>query len=104
MVPINQNQANPLTRLVRAGALATTHHQDQAADQLAAAIDGFETVNMSHYAAAARLRRGRLIGGRRGRELVQQATTWMADQGVVCFDRMADVLAPGRWPSAAVDQ
>ncbi len=92
--------ASPLIRLVRAGVLVTEGRQEEATDQLAAAIDDFETANMSQYAAAARLRQGCLIGGKQGRELIRQAKAWMADQEVVRPDRLANVLAPGFDPAS----
>ena len=53
--------------------------------------------HMHHYAAAADFRRGTLVGGAEGQEIVQTASRWMASQNMINAVRMADLLAPGPW-------
>jgi hypothetical protein len=55
---------------------------------------------MALHAATARRRRGELVGGDAGRDLVGAADAWMAGQSIKAPQRMAAVLAPGRWPSS----
>jgi hypothetical protein len=50
---------------------------------------------MRLYAAAARRRLGRLIGGDAGKALLVEADTWMASQGIKNPARMTAMLAPG---------
>jgi hypothetical protein len=57
-------------------------------------------VQMSHYGAACRYRRGTLIGGAEGRGLIADALAWASAQGVVDAPRIFDMLAPGRWDSS----
>jgi hypothetical protein len=52
---------------------------------------------MNHYAAAARYRRGQLIGGDAGRELVETAADWMRNHQMVNPARLVELLAPGPW-------
>ncbi len=52
---------------------------------------------MHHYAAAADYRRGMLIGGAQGQELIDSASAWMRAHNISNPDRMVDVLAPGAW-------
>jgi hypothetical protein len=51
------------------------------------------------YAAAARRRQGELLGGHKGRQLVAEANSWMAGQGVVRPERMTAMLVPGFGPA-----
>ena len=57
----------------------------------------FQSVDMSHYVAACRYRRGMLVGGEEGHALVVAGQTWASRQGVVNPPRVFDMLAPGRW-------
>ena len=50
---------------------------------------------MPLYAAVARRRLGALLGGDAGRDLVAQADSWMAGQGIVNPSRMTALFAPG---------
>jgi hypothetical protein len=52
---------------------------------------------MGLHAAAARRRRGELIGGADGEALVREADAWMRGQDVRDPGRMAALIAPGRW-------
>jgi hypothetical protein len=57
----------------------------------------FEAVNMILFAAAARRCRGQLIGGERGRELIELADATMAVQNIKNVVNMTAMLAPGKW-------
>ena len=89
--------ADPLALLVAAGAQIAAGRRDQAEELLDQALTSFEAHDMRLHAAAARLRRGQLQGGTRGRELMQEAEEQMRAQTIVEPARMADVLAPGAW-------
>ena len=91
---------DPLGAMVRAGAAATRGETEAALRFLASAEAGFTAASMALHAAAARRRRGELMGGDAGRELTAGADAWMIGQSVKAPQRMAAVLAPGRWPSS----
>jgi len=77
-------------------ALAHADSDDKPAiEHLARSAKAFEALNMRLYAQAARRQLGRLIGGDRGRALIQGADVWMASEEVQDPARMADTLLPG---------
>jgi serine/threonine protein kinase len=86
-----------LAKLVRSGIAASRRDLDQAVRLLASAEEQLTRLDMALYAAAARRRRGELIGGDEGAALVADADAWMASQAIRNPARMADMLAPGRW-------
>jgi len=63
------------------------------------AIDRFEAEDMRMYAAAARFRLGRLLGGDAGREQLDQAFAQMQLAQIVDSERIVRMLAPG-WADA----
>jgi serine/threonine protein kinase len=87
----------PLALLLRAAAAATRRDVDGAVRLLESAEADFAGVEMALHAAVARRRRGELIGGDAGRALVAAADTWMTGQSIRRPERIAAVLAPGRW-------
>jgi hypothetical protein len=87
--------ASPLARLIRAGMASLGGEKAEALALLAAAEDGFIAADMAGHAAAARRRRGELLGGDSGRELVEAADGWMREQGVKNPARFAIMAAPG---------
>jgi serine/threonine protein kinase len=70
------------TYSLRAGYAALTGDQASAASLLDRAASAFDACEMALFAAAARRRRGQLIGGNEGRALVEAAEAWMVGQGV----------------------
>ena len=56
--------------------------------------------DMRLYAATARYRRGRIIGGELGDELVKSAVSTMSDEGIVKPERIANLMVPGSWKAA----
>jgi eukaryotic-like serine/threonine-protein kinase len=86
-----------LARLVRAGIAATRSQTHEAVRLLVQTEEELEGLDMALYAAAARRRRGQLLGGDEGAVLIAEADAWMAGQDVKNPARMADMLAPGRW-------
>jgi hypothetical protein len=87
--------AAPLALLIRAGIACLGGKKTEALALLSAAEDGFTAAEMKGCAAAARRRRGELLGGEKGRELVEAADAWMRGQGVKNPARFAALLAPG---------
>jgi hypothetical protein len=87
--------SDPLGRLVDAGVLANQGRFGDALAYLAAAESGLEAADMALYAAAARWRRGQLIGGDEGRHLVESAESRMSDQGIRNPRRITDMYAAG---------
>lgn len=88
---------DPLAHVLRAGVAAARGQTDAAIQMLESAEAGFGAAEMALHAAAARRRRGELVGGDAGGSLVASADGWMAGQGIRCPERMAAMLAPGRW-------
>jgi len=84
-----------LAALCRAGAAAVRKDHTGAATRLADAIALFDGCGLALYAAAARHRRGQLVGGSEGRALVAAAEEAVAAQRVRAPARMIDMLAPG---------
>jgi eukaryotic-like serine/threonine-protein kinase len=68
---------------------------ERAADQLRLAVNQLDDVEMKLYAAAARVRLGRLLGGDEGRGLVDAGSGFMTLQGVRDQEGMTRLLAPG---------
>ncbi len=82
---------------VRAAAAACRGERDAARVLVAEAEARFAALDMKHYVAAARRRRGELLGEERGRALIVSADMEMRAEGVVNPARMAAALLPGRW-------
>ncbi|MCP3958705.1 MAG: AAA family ATPase [bacterium] len=91
--------AQPLTQLVRAGIASAAGDDARAHDLLVAAAAGFEAADMDLHAAVSRWRRARVSG--EGSRLIRDAERWLSDQGVVDAERLADVIAPGKWRTPA---
>jgi hypothetical protein len=91
---------DPLALLLRASVAATRGETARALPLLESAEVGLTVAEMALHAAAARRRRGELVGGETGRGLVAAADAWMAGQGIKNPERMAAMLAPGLWRPA----
>ena len=63
---------------------------------LTRAESGFEAVEMAAHVAVSRHRRGAILGGNEGQELVAQSNRWMAEQGLRNPSRFCDMIAPGK--------
>jgi hypothetical protein len=91
---------DPLALLLRASVAATRGETSRAVPVLESAEAGLVAADMALHAAAARRRRGELIGGEMGHGLVAAADAWMTGQGIKNPERMTAMLAPGQWLSA----
>jgi eukaryotic-like serine/threonine-protein kinase len=83
-----------LARLIRAAVAAGRGEKEKAIELFALAESDLKAVDMALYAAAARRRRGELIGGDQGRRLIEAADEWMTDLKIKNPLRMAGMLSP----------
>jgi eukaryotic-like serine/threonine-protein kinase len=93
---------NALAQLIRAGAATLSERADDAVTLLNIAEAGLRSADMLLYAAAARRENGELMAGEKGRALTADADAWMAGQQIQNPERMAAMLAPGRWSKAEI--
>jgi len=89
---------NSLALQIRAGMAVTSGDVEEAERQLAAAENGFASLDMKVHRAVARLRRAALVGGAQGRQDTANAVAALAEEGVARPDALAAMLAPGGWP------
>jgi serine/threonine protein kinase len=89
--------ADPLAALVEAGLAATQGDRTRALDLVDRAESGCESAQMGLCAAAARRRRGELLGGEAGQALVEAADAWMRQREIRNPARMTALFAPGRY-------
>ncbi len=87
--------AAALASLLRAGIAAAQGETALAVVRLADAERAFDQLDMHLHAAAARRRRGELIGGGEGSSPVAQTDSWMKHQHIQNPSRMTVMLAPG---------
>ncbi len=80
--------------LVRAGLAAFRGSPDAAIAGLGSVATAFDSLDMGHYAAAARWRLGELVAGDEGRSIVENARAWMDGREIKEPARMADALVP----------
>ncbi len=86
-----------LAQLIRASISHASGHRERAIRELESAEALLRQSHLLHYAAAAQYRRGRIIGGHVGNDLMSAAETWMRGQQMLNVERMSDLLAPGTW-------
>lgn len=78
-----------------AGAASLAGRVDEATRLYATAAEECAAAGMEVHAAAARWRRGGLVGGDEGRALVQEAERALAEEGVRSPVRMISAVSPG---------
>lgn len=88
---------NAIVTLIRASAAAGRKRAEEAMELLTSAEESFKIADMALFAVVIRRRRGELLGGDEGGELVRSADVWMAAQKIKCPERMASMIAPGNW-------
>ena len=86
-----------LAGLLRAGIASSRREVESSISLLESAERQLESADMALHVAAARRRRGEILGGDEGRMLVTAADSWMANQGIKNPGRMTAMLAPGIW-------
>jgi ATP/maltotriose-dependent transcriptional regulator MalT len=87
--------SNPLALIIHAGLACRRGDDARAVAFISQAIAGLETSDMALYAAAARRKLGEIVGGDRGRELINQADDWMSKQQIKNPAAVANLMAPG---------
>jgi hypothetical protein len=94
-----RRMGSPLARafaeLTFAGLAQARGEAADAARRYQGAEAAFTRLGCAHYAAAARRRRGALLGGAEGRALVAAVDAWFAAEGARDPGRIAAMLAPG---------
>jgi hypothetical protein len=87
--------SDPLAQLTRASVAALRSDTRGAVRLLASAETGFEAADEGLYAAAARARRGELLGRPEGERLRAEAGTWMSKERIANPTRIRMLLSPG---------
>ncbi len=87
--------STPLARLLQGGIASVEGNEPLAVGCLEDALDRFERAEMQWYAAVTRRRLGALRRDEPGHALFEQATAWMASQGIKDPIRITRMLAPG---------
>lgn len=87
----------PLARLIQAGVAVDRGDVERSLALLVDAEEGFDNAGMALHAAVAKSRRGALLGGDEGGNLIAESNRWMSDQGLANPARMSAMIAPGRW-------
>jgi len=85
----------PLAELLRAGLSAARGATDDAAARLRRAADGLDAADMAMWAAVARLRLGRILGGADGDALVEATMERFRIETVAEPAAFATMLVPG---------
>jgi hypothetical protein len=93
-----QPSASALATLVRAGVASGRGQEALALHLLVEAARALEACDMRSFAAAARYRAGRILGGDEGRGRVDEALTWLRSERVKKAEQMVGLLAPGFKP------
>ena len=91
--------STPLARLVEAAVYARRGDRTRALSLLVLACDDFDASDMALWSAAAKRRRGEILGGDEGRALVDEADATFRAQAVKVPAKYAAMLAPG-FPAA----
>jgi serine/threonine protein kinase/tetratricopeptide (TPR) repeat protein len=87
--------APALAHLLESGVHATTGNTAAALDSLDAALPKLDAADLGYLAACARHRKGELLGGATGRELLERSRAFFTAQGIVNAERCLAMSAPG---------
>jgi hypothetical protein len=87
--------APALGHLLQAGVSASSGEKSAALDALDAAIPKLDDADLGYLAACARHRKGELVGGATGRELLERSRAFFTAQGIVSTERCLAMSAPG---------
>jgi serine/threonine protein kinase len=89
------NWSQPIAQLIRAGVGTFRGNILEAAERLDTTVAAFDAADMGLFAAAARRRLGELVGGDRGKNLIETANAWLNGQGIQNTKNMTTLHAPG---------
>lgn len=81
--------------LLRASVAAVRGDRDEALSELDRAVPSLDEADLGYLASCARYRKGELLGGSIGRELMERARSFFAAQGVVNVEKCLAMSAPG---------
>jgi serine/threonine protein kinase len=95
LVRDNIGFAPAMGHLLLAGAHSVRGDRQRALQALELALPLLDAADLGYLAACARYRRGQLLGGDAGRELVQRSERFFEAQGVVSPERCLAMSAPG---------
>ena len=84
-----------MSQMILAGASAARGRSQEACGLLAAAEIDLTALDMRLHVAAARRRRGQLVGGDEGRSLIAESDAWMMSQSIRNPAGMTGMLTPG---------
>lgn len=87
-----------IPEVIRAGIAACEGRRDDAIRLLTDAETNFQNANMWLHSTAARYRRGQLLGGSKGKTLMESARVWMNEQEIKSPEHTVDMLIPGIKP------
>ena len=87
--------ASSLCLFTRAGIACLRGNESGAVTLFSGAETEFAANDMALYAAAARWRRGEVIGGDEGQALIDSAANWIRGQNIKNPTRIVDMLSPG---------
>jgi hypothetical protein len=88
--------AHAFSRALHAAVALDRGQLDRAAALYGEAASQFDALQMALHAAAMRRRRGEIVLGDEGRDLIEDADRRMGERGVMRPDRLAAMLAPVR--------
>lgn len=88
---------NALAGLIRAGVAVTSGDRKAGLQLLARAEQNLLATDMKLHAAAARYRRGEMMGGVKGQALIDEGKAWMHERGIVEPARFTAMLVPGKF-------
>ncbi len=86
-----------LALLIRAAVAVIYGQKALAIELLEESEEKCIATDMYLFATATNYRRGQLIGGTQGKDLMQAACNWMKDQHIKCPEKIFDMVAPGIW-------
>jgi len=95
LVRQNMPWIDPLARVIEAGIAAHARDDSSVVAALQQAVIGFDSADMSLWAAAAKRRLGARMGGDRGKELVREGDHALEAEGVKNPARWTGMLLPG---------
>ncbi|MCA9523862.1 MAG: protein kinase [Myxococcales bacterium] len=90
----NRERARALGLLTQSGILWLRGNKDEALKTASAAETTFGKLQLGLHATVTQYRRGQMLGGTRGRSLLDRSRKWFSDKRVGSLDPMARMLAP----------